>query len=74
MAGDAVLVLGATGLSGLCLLRELLHRNHHTIAYVRNPSKIPDGLKSNPLLEAGSPIFSFPISKSHQPLTSCHYE
>ncbi|KAK3299691.1 uncharacterized protein B0H64DRAFT_440048 [Chaetomium fimeti] len=51
MAGDAVLVLGATGPSGICVVRELLHRNHRTIAYVRSPDKIPDDLKSNPLLE-----------------------
>ncbi|GAB1318290.1 Flavin reductase (NADPH) [Madurella fahalii] len=51
MTGDAVLVLGATGPSGICLLRELLHRKHRAIAYVRSPSKIPDDLKSNPLLE-----------------------
>ncbi|KAH8890439.1 NAD(P)-binding protein [Thozetella sp. PMI_491] len=51
MAGDKVLVLGATGPSGICLLRELLHRGHATIAYARTPSKIPEDLASNPLLE-----------------------
>jgi putative NADH-flavin reductase len=51
MAGDKVLVLGGTGPAGICLLRELLFRKHGTIAYARNPSKIPDDLKSNPLLE-----------------------
>lgn len=63
MAGDAVLVLGATGASGICLLRELLHRKHRTIAYVRSPHKIPDDLKSNPLLEVSSSrsLFVFTI-------------
>ncbi|KXX79842.1 Flavin reductase (NADPH) [Madurella mycetomatis] len=71
MAGDAVLVLGATGPSGICLLRELLHRNYRAIAYARNPSKIPDDLKSNPLLEiVHSPIDHHPslsqaLSRAH---------
>jgi putative NADH-flavin reductase len=51
MAGDRILVLGATGPSGICLLRELLYRHHAAIAYVRNPSKIPSDLYDNPLLE-----------------------
>ncbi|RYP79506.1 hypothetical protein DL769_002925 [Monosporascus sp. CRB-8-3] len=51
MVGDKVLVFGATGPAGICLLRELLFRNHPTIAYVRNPSKIPTELSANPLLE-----------------------
>jgi putative NADH-flavin reductase len=51
MAGDKILVLGATGPAGICLLRELLYREHATIAYVRNPSKIPSELVANPLLE-----------------------
>lgn len=51
MAGDKVLVLGATGPAGIVLLRELLHREHATIAYVRTPSKIPQDLQNKPLLE-----------------------
>ncbi|KAH8661958.1 hypothetical protein BX600DRAFT_498572 [Xylariales sp. PMI_506] len=51
MAGDRILVLGATGPAGICLLRELVHRKHSTIAYVRNPSKIPSELASSPILE-----------------------
>ncbi|RYP02539.1 hypothetical protein DL764_005783 [Monosporascus ibericus] len=51
MAGDKVLVFGATGPAGICLLRELLFRNHPTIAYIRNPSKVPNELAANPLLE-----------------------
>ncbi|KAH7176096.1 hypothetical protein EDB81DRAFT_897139 [Dactylonectria macrodidyma] len=51
MAGSKVLVLGATGPAGICLLRELLYRKHATIAYARTPSKIPADLASNPLLE-----------------------
>lgn len=54
MAGTAILVLGGTGPAGICLLRELLHRGHTTIAYVRNPAKIPDELKSNSLLTVGA--------------------
>jgi putative NADH-flavin reductase len=53
-----VLVLGATGPSGICVLRELLHREHATVAYVRDASKIPEELKKNMLLEVGS--FSSP--------------
>ncbi|KAK3377324.1 hypothetical protein B0T24DRAFT_701742 [Lasiosphaeria ovina] len=46
-----VLVFGATGPSGLCIVRESLHRGHHTIAYVRNPAKFPEDLAANPELE-----------------------
>jgi nucleoside-diphosphate-sugar epimerase len=53
MAGTKVLVIGATGPAGICLLRECLFRNHETVAYVRNPSKIPPELASNPLLTVG---------------------
>ncbi len=52
MAGSKVLVFGGTGPAGICLLRELLHRNHQTLAYARNTAKIPNDLKENPLLEA----------------------
>ncbi|KAK4170939.1 hypothetical protein QBC36DRAFT_340966 [Triangularia setosa] len=51
MANKPVLVLGSTGPSGICLLRELLHRNKRVIAYVRpaSASKIPSDLvSSNP--------------------------
>ena len=41
-----VLVFGGTGPAGICLLRELLSRNHATVAYVRSPSKIPADLLS----------------------------
>jgi putative NADH-flavin reductase len=51
MAGSKVLVLGGTGPAGICLLRELLFRQHSTIVFARNPSKIPQKLLSNPLLE-----------------------
>ncbi|KAH7022688.1 hypothetical protein EDB80DRAFT_695381 [Ilyonectria destructans] len=51
MGGSHILVLGGTGPAGICLLRELLHRGHPTIAYARNPAKIPDDLSSNPLLQ-----------------------
>ncbi|KAM7188639.1 NAD(P)-binding protein, partial [Rhypophila sp. PSN 637] len=51
MAGDKILVLGGTGPAGIVLLRELLFRGQPTVAYVRNPDKIPADLASNKLLE-----------------------
>jgi uncharacterized protein YbjT (DUF2867 family) len=51
MGGTKILVLGGTGPSGICLLRELVYRKHETIAYARNPSKIPEDLASDELLE-----------------------
>ncbi|CAM1505075.1 Fc.00g107120.m01.CDS01 [Cosmosporella sp. VM-42] len=51
MPGSKVLVLGGTGPAGICLLRELVHRQHQTVAYARNPSKVPEDLKSNQFLE-----------------------
>lgn len=60
MAAETVLVLGATGPLGICVIRELLHRNHCTIAYVRSPEKIPEALKSNPLLEVSCLVHSAP--------------
>jgi hypothetical protein len=56
MVGSKILVLGGTGPSGICLLRELLYRQHPIIVYARNPSKIPEDLVSNPLLEVGAPL------------------
>ncbi|KAJ8112350.1 hypothetical protein OPT61_g5258 [Boeremia exigua] len=47
MASTKILVLGGTGPAGICLLRELLHRNHSVVAYARNPSKIPSDLSQN---------------------------
>lgn len=46
-----VLVLGGTGPAGICLLRELIHRNYPTIVFARNPSKLPNDVSSNSLLE-----------------------
>lgn len=51
MGGDKVLVLGATGPAGICVLRELLHRNIPALAFCRNPGKIPKDLADNVLLE-----------------------
>ncbi|KIX08911.1 uncharacterized protein Z518_03568 [Rhinocladiella mackenziei CBS 650.93] len=51
MAASKVLVIGGTGPAGICLLRELLYRTHATVVYARNPSKIPEDLLSNTLLE-----------------------
>ncbi|KAK4195019.1 hypothetical protein QBC40DRAFT_289701 [Triangularia verruculosa] len=46
MADKPILVLGSTGPSGICLLRELLHRKKRVIAFVRptSASKIPADL------------------------------
>lgn len=51
MAGDKILVLGGTGLAGVCLIRELLHRQHGTVVFARNPAKLPEEFVSNKLLE-----------------------
>ncbi|KAL4965282.1 RNA polymerase II mediator complex subunit MED27 domain-containing protein [Aspergillus stella-maris] len=51
MAGSKVLVLGGTGPTGICLLRELVYRKHETIVYARNPSKIDENLAANECLE-----------------------
>lgn len=51
MAGTKTLVLGGTSPAGIVLLRELLFRKHATVAYVRNPEKIPGDLVENELLE-----------------------
>ncbi|KAL2832475.1 hypothetical protein BDW59DRAFT_139311 [Aspergillus cavernicola] len=51
MAGSKILVLGGTGPAGICLVRELVYRNHETVVYARNPSKIPEDLISHQLLE-----------------------
>lgn len=46
-----ILVFGGTGPAGICLLRELLYRDHDVIAYARSPSKVPEDLRANPRLE-----------------------
>ncbi|VUC27575.1 unnamed protein product [Clonostachys rosea] len=51
MAHPKVLVLGGTGPAGICLLRELIHRNCATVVYARNLSKIPDDIKDQKLIE-----------------------
>jgi hypothetical protein len=51
MADPKVLVLGGTGPAGICLLRELVHRNCATFVYARNPSKIPDDIRDNKIIE-----------------------
>ncbi|KAK4124118.1 hypothetical protein N657DRAFT_714363 [Parathielavia appendiculata] len=50
MVGSRVLAFGATRPAGICLLRDCLYRNHETVAFARNPSKIPADFASNPLL------------------------
>jgi len=42
-----ILVLGATGPTGLAVVREALSRGHVVVAYVRTPSKIPSELAAN---------------------------
>lgn len=61
MTDRKVLVLGGTGPAGICLLRELVHRNHATIVFARNPSKIPEELAQNSLVEVCCFVLS-PIS------------
>lgn len=51
MAGTKILVLGGTGLAGLNILRELIYREQHGIAYARNPSKIPEDISQSPYIE-----------------------
>ncbi|KAJ4317229.1 hypothetical protein N0V84_007448 [Fusarium piperis] len=51
MSGSKVLVLGGTGPAGICLLRELIHRNHEVVAFARSPKKIPEDVSSSPLIE-----------------------
>lgn len=51
MAGSKILVLGGTGPAGICLIRELAYRKHDTVVYARNPSKVPEDLASNPLVQ-----------------------
>ncbi|KAF4464687.1 hypothetical protein FALBO_8485 [Fusarium albosuccineum] len=51
MAGGKILVFGATGPAGISLLRELVHRGLPALAYCRNPSKLPEDLTSNVLVE-----------------------
>jgi nucleoside-diphosphate-sugar epimerase len=60
MVGSKVLVIGATGPAGICLLRECLFRNHETVAFVRNPSKIPPELASNKRLTVSHRPFPMP--------------
>jgi nucleoside-diphosphate-sugar epimerase len=45
-----ILVLGATGPTGLLILKKALDHGHEVTAYVRSPSKIPSELTSNPNL------------------------
>lgn len=51
MAREKILVLGATGPAGICLLRELIYRKHATVVFARTPSKIPSDLATSPLIE-----------------------
>jgi len=62
MATFKILVLGGTGPAGICLLRELVHRNHPTIVYARNPSKIPQELLQSPMIKVRN-IQTAPIGR-----------
>ena len=42
-----ILVVGATGATGQCLVAQLLERGHHVKAIVRAPHKLPDVLRQN---------------------------
>ncbi|KIW09821.1 hypothetical protein PV08_11922 [Exophiala spinifera] len=70
MDRDKVLVFGATGPAGICVLRELLSRNIPALAFCRNPGKIPKDLSDHALLEilkgdmTNREDFSRAISKS----------
>jgi putative NADH-flavin reductase len=55
-----ILVLGGTGPTGLLILKKALDREHSVTAYVRSPSKIPEDLKSNPLLTVRPPLSPLP--------------
>jgi putative NADH-flavin reductase len=67
MAGGKILVFGATGPAGICLLRELLHRNLPAIAYCRSPSKLPADLTPDSLLEVSrSAMQSVFSTNTHQ--------
>ncbi|RSL55388.1 hypothetical protein CEP54_009436 [Fusarium duplospermum] len=71
MPGSKVLVVGGTGPAGICLLRELIHRNHEVVAFARNPKKIPEDVSSSPLIEIiegqleDTEVLSTAVSKSY---------
>ena len=69
-----VLVLGATGPAGLCLLRELVSRQHQIVVYARSPQKIPQELSENNLLTV-RPLIEEKISQppplGYQGLITC---
>ena len=43
-----VLILGATGPSGLLLVQESLAAGHTVVLYVRSPQKLPEDIRANP--------------------------
>ncbi|KAL0933170.1 NmrA family protein [Colletotrichum truncatum] len=51
MPKDSILLLGGTGPSGICVLRELSLRNQKAVVFARNPAKIPSDLASNALFK-----------------------
>lgn len=53
MAGSKILVFGATGPSGINVLRELIHRKQDAVLYARTPSKIPADITESRYIEVG---------------------
>ncbi|RVX69735.1 hypothetical protein B0A52_06380 [Exophiala mesophila] len=51
MVGSKILVLGATGPSGINVLRELEYRKLPTVVYARTVSKIPTEISQSPYIE-----------------------
>jgi nucleoside-diphosphate-sugar epimerase len=49
-----VLILGATGPTGLLTLRKALDHNHLVTVYARNPSKIPSDISDSGKVKASS--------------------
>ena len=47
MVGSQILVLGATGPSGINVLRQLIHHKRAIIVYARSPSKVPEDVTSS---------------------------
>lgn len=43
-----VLVIGATGMTGKCLVKSLLDRSYQVSVIVRSPDKLPDDVSNNP--------------------------
>jgi putative NADH-flavin reductase len=51
-----VLILGATGPTGILTVREALNHGHSVTIYARNPAKIPSDIMESPVLKESSPV------------------